>query len=96
MGAVRSTALAGATGTPVHVLDEADVRAPGQCVYLRVACASAGREHIGHGVRLGSSTALAALKAVLPGPNLVLAGLDCSSVYQLSRFGAFERLMFTL
>jgi diaminopimelate decarboxylase len=65
-------------------------RAPtGQRVLVRVL-PSAGRGRCRYGLPLGSSTALAAIRAVLASPNLVLAGLDCSIGHQLSRFQAFE------
>ena len=63
-------------------------RAPiGQRVLVRVL-PSAGRSR--YGLPLGTSTALAAIAAVLASPNLTLAGLDCSIGHQLSRFQAFE------
>ena len=61
----------------------------GQRVLVRVL-PSAGRGRSRYGLPLGTSTALAAIGAVLACPNLVLAGLDCSIGHQLSRFQAFE------
>ncbi|MGX6604004.1 diaminopimelate decarboxylase family protein [Micromonosporaceae bacterium Da 78-11] len=101
-GSRRSVAdrdAAYACGAAVVVGTLADIEAvaryapPGQRVHVRVVCSLAGRSKVPYGFRLCSSTALAALKAVLAAPNLQLAGLDCSLGHQLSRFGAFERCL---
>ncbi|GAB7045853.1 hypothetical protein JCM9534A_09790 [Catenuloplanes indicus JCM 9534] len=66
-------------------------RAPaGQRVHLRVLPSTADPRRRRYGVRLGSSSALAAARAVVDAPTLVLAGLDCAIGHQLSRFRVFE------
>ncbi|BBH67379.1 hypothetical protein ACTI_40640 [Actinoplanes sp. OR16] len=68
-------------------------RAPsGQRVRLRVLPSAPGRPH-GYGLRLGTSTALAALDVVLRSPALRFDGLDCSLGHQLARFGSYERCL---